>query len=60
MAEVSKKRKATRALEEATKRMRIETLSTSGMRPTYRSNAIPKILTGAYRGRSFQVLRERV
>jgi hypothetical protein len=55
MAEVGKKRKATRALEEATKRMRIETLSTSGM-PQDELNANFKILIAAYRDRSFQGL----
>jgi general transcription factor IIIA len=34
MAEIGKKRRATRGLEEATKRMRIETLSKFGMPPT--------------------------
>ena len=40
MAELRKKRKATRALEEAAKRMRIETPSTSGMPPIHELNAI--------------------
>jgi len=56
MAEVGKKRKATRTLEEATKRMRIETLSTSGMPPTNELSAIFKILIEVHRNRSFQVL----
>jgi len=60
MAEIGNKRKATRALEEATKRMRIETIETPGMPLTDKSNAILKILIGIYRSRSFRSFRGQV
>jgi hypothetical protein len=60
MTEVGKKRKATRALEEATKRMRIETPSMSGMLPTDELNVIFKTLIAVYRNRSLRGLRGRV
>ncbi len=60
MAEVGKKRKAPRTLEEATKRMRVDALSTAGVPPTDWMNAIFEILISVYRGRPFKDLRGRV